>query len=107
LNWNFHKALYAPSGRKMTIDMVGRIHQQLERYTRMMVSLTAVQAQSDREHLQLIDLCRAKTILPAVDLLEAHIIKGGRDLIERLKELRTPELALVAGPLSAPARTAS
>lgn len=88
LNWAFHLALYAPSGRNATIEMVARIHQQLERYTRMMVSLTEIQAQSDRDHWQLIELCEAKDTLRAVNLLEMHIITGGRYLVDRLKELR-------------------
>lgn len=88
LNWNFHRTLYRPSGRNVTIEMVGRIHQQIERYTRMMVSLTAVHAQSDKEHFQLLDLCRAKETLRAINLLEVHIIEGGRHLVERLRELR-------------------
>lgn len=88
LNWNFHAALYAPSGRKATIELVSRIYQQLERYTRMMVSLTEIQAQSDRDHWQLIELCEAKDTLRAVGLLETHIITSGRFLVERLQELR-------------------
>jgi DNA-binding GntR family transcriptional regulator len=88
LNWNFHSALYAPSGRKATMEMVGRLYQQLERYTRMMVSLTEIQTQSDRDHWQLIDLCEARDTLRAVNLLEMHIITAGRFLVERLQELR-------------------
>lgn len=88
LNWNFHAALYAPSGRKATIELVGRIYQQLERYTRMMVSLTEIQVQSDRDHWQLIELCEAKDTLRAVSLLEMHIITSGKFLVDRLQELR-------------------
>jgi DNA-binding GntR family transcriptional regulator len=88
LNWNFHAALYAPSGRKATIELVGRIYQQLERYTRMMVSLTEIQTQSDRDHWQLIQLCEAKDTLRAVSLLETHIITSGKFLVDRLQELR-------------------
>lgn len=88
LNWNFHAALYEPSGRKATIELVGRIYQQLERYTRMMVSLTEIQAQSDRDHWQLIALCEAKDTLRAVNLLEMHIITSGKFLVDRLQELK-------------------
>ncbi len=88
LNWNFHAALYAPSGRRTTIEMVSRIYQQLERYTRMVVMLTEIQVQSDRDHWQLIELCEAKDTLRAVSLLEMHIITAGKFLVERLQELR-------------------
>lgn len=88
LNWNVHAALYVPSGRRTTIELVARIYQQLERYTRMVVSLTEIQAQSDRDHWQLIELCEAKDTLRAVSLLETHIINAGKYLVERLQELR-------------------
>jgi DNA-binding GntR family transcriptional regulator len=87
LNWNFHAALYAPSGRKATIELVGRIYQQQERYTRMMVTLTEIHAQSDRDHWQLVELCEARDTLRAVGLLESHILAGGKFLVDRLKQL--------------------
>lgn len=88
LNWNFHAALYGPSARSATIELVGRIYQKLERYTRMMVSLTEIQAQSDRDHWQLIELCEARDTMRAIELLETHIISSGKFLVHRLHELR-------------------
>ncbi|MFT8674618.1 MAG: GntR family transcriptional regulator [Acetobacter sp.] len=87
-NWNFHAALYAASGRKLTIEMVGKIHLQIERYERMMVSLTGVQAKSDREHWQLMEFCHRQDTDAAVALLEKHILDGGQILVERLKAIR-------------------
>jgi DNA-binding GntR family transcriptional regulator len=97
LNWNFHAALYAPSGRKATIELVGRIYQQQERYTRMMVTLTEIHAQSDRDHWQLVELCEARDTLRAVGLLEGHIISSGKYLVDRLQELREAGSAGSAG----------
>ena len=88
LNWEFHKALYLPSGRKTTIEMVERIHQHIERYTRMMVSLTGQQGKSDVEHHQLVKLCRDKDPLRASQLLDVHILDGGRFLVECLTKMR-------------------
>lgn len=87
-NWAFHAALYAPSGRKTTIDFVQRLHRDIERYTRMATSLVGVQPKADREHKQLIELCEGGDTVRAVDLLELHILDGGRFLVEHLKELR-------------------
>ena len=53
LNWDFHRTLYAASGRKATIDIIGRIYQQIERYTRMIVTLIDYNLRSDAEHHQL------------------------------------------------------
>jgi DNA-binding GntR family transcriptional regulator len=91
LNWNFHSALYAPSKRKTTIEMVGRIHQQIERYTRMMVSLRGNVESSHREHMLLLDLCQERDTLRAVNLLDMHITEGGKFLVERLTALRDIE----------------
>ncbi|WP_415768990.1 GntR family transcriptional regulator [Pseudomonas sp. LB3P38] len=91
LNWAFHTALYAPSKRAATIEMVGRIHQQIERYTRMMVNLAGSQEKSHREHLILLDLCRERDTLRAVNLLDMHIIDGGKFLVKSLSELRDQE----------------
>ncbi len=88
LNWRFHAALYAASGRKTTIEMVHRIHHQIERYTRMMISLTGSQSKSNLEHWQLIELCRQKDVLRASNLLDIHILDGGRFLVDRLQQLR-------------------
>ena len=88
LNWNFHRALYAASGRKATIEIVGRIHKQIERYTRMIVKLIDYTHRSDVEHHRLIELCEAADVERATEVLEAHIMNGGRLLIERLPTLR-------------------
>ncbi len=91
LNWNFHAALYAPSGRRRTIEIVAKIHQQIERHTRMMLSLAGSQSKSHQEHLTLLDLCGARDSERAVALLDTHIMDGGRFLMQRLAALRRPE----------------
>ena len=88
LNWSFHAALYGPSGRTKTIELVGKIHLQIERYTRMMVSLAGGQAKSHEEHIRLVDLCVDRDIPQAVALLDRHIMDGGHFLMARLSELR-------------------
>ena len=86
-NWAFHKVLYAASGRPTTIEFLGRLHKQIERYTRMIMSLTGVEAKADREHRQLLQLCRQGDVDSAVDLLESHITSGSRSLVSRLRIL--------------------
>ncbi len=87
-NWDVHSAMYEASGRRTTIDIVGRLHQKIERYTRMMVSLRGSEARSHAEHLELLALCRDRQAGRAVRLLDAHIKGGSRFLIERLQALR-------------------
>ncbi len=58
----------------------------------MMVSLTGIQDKSHKEHLILIDYCKAGDTRKAVDLLERHIMDGGTFLMQRLAEMRGDEL---------------
>ncbi len=87
-NWNVHLALYRPSARRATIEIDARLHQQIERYNRMMVSLTDADVDSHREHQELLELCRRRKVAPAVKLLDFHIKSGSRRLVERLRDLR-------------------
>ena len=82
-NWRVHGALYAASGRTTTIEIVGRLHQQIERYTRMMVTFAGVEESADREHKELLALCRSRQTEQAVKLLDTHIKSGSAFLIER------------------------
>jgi len=87
-NWAFHNALYAPSGRRTSIEMVGKLHQKIEGYTRMMVLLPDANAKAHREHQKLLDLSCAGNAEAAVKLLAPHIEQGSKILVKRLKELR-------------------
>ena len=87
-NWGVYSALYEASGRRTTIDVVCRLHQQIERYTRVMVSLRESEARSHAEHQELLALCRERQADRAVRLLDAHIKGGSQFLIERLQALR-------------------
>jgi DNA-binding GntR family transcriptional regulator len=92
LNWQFHALLYAPSKRKSTIELIGKVYQKIERYTKLMIAFaTENQERSHKEHLQLIELCRSKDVLRAVNLLDMHILDNGRLLIERLTRMREKE----------------
>lgn len=98
-NWDVHHALYRPSGRRATIEIDARLHQQIERYTRMMVSLTDADVDSHREHQELLELCRKRRVAPAVKLLDFHIKSGSRRLVDRLRDLRDGRPAPGAPPL--------
>jgi DNA-binding GntR family transcriptional regulator len=86
-NWSLHAELYAPANRPITLEMVKRIHDNLDRYVRIQLSLAEKNRQrAHQEHIQLIDLCEARDKTKALRLLTAHI-KGVRDdLLNHLKE---------------------
>lgn len=87
-NWNFHHALYAPSGKSVGIEFAHRLHQDAERYTRMVTQMVGIAEQQNKEHLDLVKLCEAGETQQATRLLEIHLIEGGRMLLERLHRMR-------------------
>jgi DNA-binding GntR family transcriptional regulator len=80
LNWDFHAALYAPSGRGATLRILRRINENMDRYIRLQISLTSGQLKAHREHKRLLTLCRARNARGAVSELEQHIA-GVRDAL--------------------------
>jgi DNA-binding GntR family transcriptional regulator len=85
LNWQFHAALYAPSGRAATLRILRRISENMDRYIRLQISLTSGQLKAHREHKQLLQLCRAGNVSRAVATLEEHIVDVRDGLMRQLK----------------------
>lgn len=86
LNWEFHMALYRPSGRTETMKLLNRVHGMIDRYVRLQISLTSGQAKAHREHRRLLDLCRQGDADGAVRALGAHIAEVSEMLLRRLRE---------------------
>lgn len=84
LNWDFHLALYRAANRPLIVDSVKMINQKLERYLRMQLSLSNGKEKSDREHAEIISLCRQKNIPGAVDMLKKHIYGVCQSLLDNL-----------------------
>ena len=85
LNWQFHAALYGPSGRTATLRILRRISENMDRYIRLQISLTSGQLKAHREHKQLLQLCRAGNVSRAVATLEEHIVDVRDGLMRQLK----------------------
>lgn len=86
-NWDLHAELYAPANRPITLEFVKRIHDNLDRYVRIQLSLAEKNRQrAHQEHIQLIDLCEAGDRTKALRLLTAHINGVRDDLLNHLKE---------------------
>ena len=87
-NWAFHKVLYEASGRTATIEILGRVNKQIERYTRMIMSVSGIDKKSHKEHLKLINLCEQRDVDAAVKMPEEHISGGTTILTDHLRSLR-------------------
>lgn len=86
-NWQLHEELYSAANRPITLDFVRKIHDNLDRYVRIQLSLSAENRQrAHEEHIQLIELCAARDRQKALRLLNAHICGVRDDLLNHLRE---------------------
>jgi DNA-binding GntR family transcriptional regulator len=86
-NWKLHEELYSAANRPITLDFVHKIHDNLDRYVRIQLSLSEENRQrAHEEHIQLIELCAATDRQKAMRLLSAHICGVRDDLLNHLRE---------------------
>jgi DNA-binding GntR family transcriptional regulator len=91
LNARFHETLYAPSRKERTLTMISTLRLNFERYLRFTWEETHYLEQSQREHREILRLCRNRDIAGACSLLQSHIAGTGALLIQRLEQLRSTE----------------
>jgi DNA-binding GntR family transcriptional regulator len=85
LNWKLHEELYAAANRPITLDFVRKIHDNLDRYVRIQLSLAEDnRRRADAEHVELIDACESGDVERAAALLHAHIRGVRADLLDHL-----------------------
>jgi DNA-binding GntR family transcriptional regulator len=81
LNAEFHMALYARARQPRTQTIVAALLQTSDRYTRLQLSNTTAMGIAEKEHAQLIALCKAGQIDEACRYLEQHIDSVRADLL--------------------------
>jgi DNA-binding GntR family transcriptional regulator len=77
-------ALYMPSQRRRTLEIVRGLLTNTDRYTRLVLTLGTGVAQAKEDHDGLLDLCRRKATNQAVALVRDHIQRARADLLELL-----------------------
>jgi DNA-binding GntR family transcriptional regulator len=86
-NWKLHEELYSAANRPITLDFVRKIHDNLDRYVRIQLSLSEEnRRRAHEEHIQLIELCAAGNRQKAMRLLSSHICGVRDDLLNHLQE---------------------
>lgn len=83
-NLRFHMALYAPSLRRKTLEIVRGLLVNTDRYTRLVLTLGTGVAQAKEDHGGLLELCRRKAVNQAEALIRDHIYRARGDLLELL-----------------------
>ncbi|MBP2230060.1 DNA-binding GntR family transcriptional regulator [Azospirillum agricola] len=88
LNAEFHLALYARARQPRTLAIVTSLLQTSDRYTRVQLSTTTSMGRAEREHADLIALCRRGDIDAACRFLCDHIETVRGDLLTVIGGLR-------------------
>lgn len=85
LNARFHLALYRHARQPRTLAIVTALLQTSDRFTRLQMNRAPAFTRAEKEHRQLLRLCREGKVPQACDYLVAHIEKVRQDLHALLK----------------------
>lgn len=89
MNWEFHSILYSRANRPHMMNIIRNVNANGERYTRLQLYLTHGIKRANREHYEILDLCRKRNVDAACALLREHILHAGQSLKQVLEEQRT------------------
>lgn len=89
LNWRFHATLFAPANRSRLLDVIKAQHTAYERYLRIHLVLSDYE-QPQREHYELLNLCRNGEEEAATELLVHHIRDTSDLLLSHLRKNSEP-----------------
>jgi DNA-binding GntR family transcriptional regulator len=90
INWQLHSDLYAVANRPLTLELIKKIHDNLDRYVRLQLSLSDKNRQrAHEEHQRLVDLCEQGKKDEAVALLKDHIRGAKDDLVAYMEEIQS------------------
>src|SRR5579872_4862515 len=89
LNWEFHSLLYSRANRPYMMNIIRNVNANGERYTRLQLYLTHGMKRANREHHELLELCRKRDVNGACKLLREHILYAGQSLKQALQERRS------------------
>jgi DNA-binding GntR family transcriptional regulator len=84
LNWRFHEALYHPAGRPLSLKVLKRVHDNLDRYLRLQIAVTRDWDRAYQDHQDFVALSREGNIEAALALLERHILGTAKALSSTL-----------------------
>lgn len=79
-NFEFHKTLYKPAQLTHTLDIIKTLNTQSDRYIRLQLLYTDGIEKAEKEHRQLLQLCKKRNIQAASKLLHNHILVANTDI---------------------------
>jgi DNA-binding GntR family transcriptional regulator len=88
LNWQFHSILYSRANQPRFMAIIRNVNNSGERYTRLQLYLTHGMQRANKEHHEILELCRQPDVARACKLLRQHIEYAGESLKEALQQKR-------------------
>ena len=82
INWRFHSALYAPSGRALSLEILRSLYLHAERYVQLHMSAMDQDRTSNEDHRRLLAACRAGRSGEACGILRDHLGSIGRTICD-------------------------
>ena len=92
-NWQFHRALYAPSGWNRGLAIAEMLHAAMAPYVLLYLNSLGGETPSEDEHRALLGACRTGDAEMAVSLLERHL-DGAASAVTDFLRLREPDRSL-------------
>lgn len=83
-NWKFHSTLYGPANRPETMKVLSSLHKKCDRYIRLQLLGGDHIVRAEKEHHELIEVCRKRNKRAAKALMHRHIVGVEEDLVEQL-----------------------
>lgn len=80
LNTQFHTCLYKAANRTHTLEVVHGLNTNCDRYIRLQLLLTGGIPTAEKEHRELLELCKKKDIKNATHLLREHILHAAETI---------------------------
>lgn len=83
-NWLFHRALYLAAGWSRALATVETLHAAVAPYVLLYTDILGGASESDAEHRELLEHCRAANRRLAVQVLRTHLTTASRALASHL-----------------------
>ncbi|MDU2066377.1 MAG: GntR family transcriptional regulator [Sporomusaceae bacterium] len=84
LNWQFHEILYQSAKRPTLLKLIRNMHNNVERYMRLYLSILQYQSRSQEEHQAMLLACQERNIQAAQDILRKHMKNASENLMKYL-----------------------
>lgn len=86
-NWRFHRALYAGAGWDRGSSIAGNLHAAVAPYVVLYTEGLRGSSNSDAQHRELLELCRARKVAAAAKVLDTHLVDAADALVGYLSSL--------------------